>query len=181
MKSAILKAATVLAALTALISSCSKDSSKNVTGSYSYKISGTVTLMASQLVGLDEATLAAYKASGVDVDPKVVGLFPEQGQMHIIDDGDKVIVTFNDLLGNADVTSATIEGNKITLVGTDIKAAQLTDGTLKIGSGLVQFGGSGKKNDDMLIIDMVYNGSFTISGTPMTVVASSVKCVAQHN
>ena len=179
MKGKIISA--ILIACTMLFTGCSKDSKDSIPGSYTYKISGTVTLMATQLAGLDAATLAAYKAAGIAVDPVVVGLYPEQGQMHILEDGDNFIVTFNDLLGNADVTSATIDGGTITLAGTDMKAAQLTDGNNKIGAGIVVFGGSGKKYDDMLLIDMQYQGQFTVNNISMTVVASDVNCVAQAN
>ena len=163
---------------------CSKDASKDIVGSYTYKTSGTVTLMASKLAGLDAATLAAYKAAGVNVDPVVVGLYPEQGQMHVIaKDGsaNDVIITFNDLLGNADVTEGVVNGNALTLSSGNMKAAQLTDGKEKIGAGIVAYSGSGRKYDDVLIIGIEYQGVFTIDGVEMTVIASDINCVAQAN
>ena len=151
-------------------------------GSYSYKTSGTVTLMASQLVGLDEATLAVYKAMGVNVDPVVVGLYPEQGQMHVIDTEDgQVTVTFNDLLGNADVATGTVKGATLRLNADQRKSAQLTDGKEKIGAGIVAFTGQGTKYDDMLVLSLQYQGQFTVNNVAMTVVASDVHCVAQKN
>lgn len=171
----------ILIAFTLLFSGCSKDSTDAVPGTYTYKISGTVTLMPAQLAGLDAATLAAYKAAGIAVDPVTVGLYPEQGQMHIIEDGDRVIVTLNDILGNADVTTATVNGRTLTLAGTDMKAAQLTDGIDKIGAGMVVYGGTGSRYDDMLIIDLQYQGQFTVNDILMTVISSDVNCVAQSN
>ena len=166
-----------------LISGCAKDKSLTVTGSYTYKTSGTVTLMASELAGLDPAQLEAYAAAtGTDVNPVQVGLYPEQGQMHIMNDGnDKVIITFNDLLGNADVAEGKIDGSKVSISGAPVKSARLTDGKDKIGAGMVMYSGQGVKHEDMLIIDMQYLGEFTLNGIKMTVIDSDVHCVAQYN
>lgn len=164
-----------------ILGSCAKDSSEKLEGSYTYKTSGSVTLMAKSLVGLDPATLSAYKAAGVNVDPVLVGLYPEQGQMHIVGCNDKFKITFNDILGNADVTDATVDRTSITIEGNPTKAAQLTDGKDKIGAGMVLYTGSGTKYDDMLIMDLQYQGEFSVNGVQMVVVASDVHCVAQSN
>ncbi len=180
MKNRFIAAALAVSAI--ILCGCAKDGSKTITGTYTYKTSGTVTLMAPQLAGLDAATLAAYKAAGINTDPVMVALYPEQGQMHVIGDGDgKVIITFNDILGNADVTAGTVNGSSLTLEEGHTKTAQLTDGEEKIGGGVVAVSGSGEKYEDMLILDMEYKGTFSISGTSMTVVASDVHCVAQSN
>lgn len=172
---------TALLSCALMLAGCSKDGSRDFPGSYTYKTSGTVTLMASALAGLDEATLAAYKAAGMNVDPVVVGLYPEQGQMHVIKDGDRFILTFNDILGNADIAYATADGDELDIAPGQTKAAQLTDGSEKIGAGMVAFSGSGKKYDDMLLLDLEYQGVFSVNDIPMTVVASDVHCVAQKN
>lgn len=182
MKNTIISIALMLSAL--LLGACSKDSSSSLTGSYTYKTSGTVTLMATQLAGLDAQTLAAYKAAGINVDPVVVGLYPEQGQLHIIDtDGSdgEVLITFNDLLGNADVADGKVSGSTLSITGTPVKAAQLTDGKDKIGAGMVQYSGQGRKYDDMLVIDIDYQGAFSVNDIPMTIISSDVHCVAQQN
>lgn len=179
-----MKAKHIIAALllgAVLSASCTKDESGKIKGSYTYKISGTVTLMASSLVGLDAATLAAYAAAGIDVNPVMVGLTPEQGQMNILQDGDKMVVTFNNLLGNVDVADALADGDKLTLQGSPVKAATLTDGEKTLGSGLVSYTGGGKKIDDILILDLEYSGLFSVGGVKMQVVASDVKCVAKKN
>lgn len=180
MKTKFFAVALLISAL--FVCACTKDEEQDVMGSYSYKTSGTVTLMASQLVGLDEATLTAYKAMGVNVDPVVVGLYPEQGQMHVIDTEDgQVTVTFNDLMGNADVATGTVQGATLRLNADQHKSAQLTDGKEKIGAGIVAFTGQGTKYDDMLVLSLQYQGQFTVNNVPMTVVASDVHCVAQKN
>lgn len=173
-------AAALLCAMLAV--SCNKDGSNGFVGSYTYKISGTVTLTAKALMGLDEQTLAAYRQAGVKVDPVTVALNPEQGQMHILDGEDGgFIITFNNILGNADVTTAAEKGGTLTLSGSDIKAVQATDGTETIGGGIVMYGGSGKRYDDMLILDMTYQGEFNISDVEMVVTGCDVSCVAQKN
>lgn len=180
MKTKFFAVALLISAL--FVCACTKDEEQDVLGSYSYKTSGTVTLMASQLVGLDEATLTAYKAMGVNVDPVVVGLYPEQGQMHVIDTEDgQVTVTFNDLMGNADVATGTVKGTTLRLNADQHKSAQLTDGKEKISASIVAFTGQGTKYDDMLVLSLQYQGQFTVNNVPMTVVASDVHCVAQKN
>jgi len=164
-----------------VFASCSKDESRTIKGSYTYKTSGTVTLMPSALAGLDAATLAAYSAAGVDVNPVSVGLTPEQGQMNILEDGDKMVVTFNNLLGNVDVAEASADGETLTIQGTPVKAVTLTDGETTLGSGIVSYTGGGKKIDDVLILDLTYTGVCSVSGVNMTVVASDVHCVAKSN
>lgn len=166
----------------ALSISCNKDNTAGFGGSYTYKISGTVTLMAKDLVGLDAQTLAAYKQMGVKVDPVTVALNPEQGQMHILEgDDDALVVTFNNILGNADVTTATVTGGTILLSGKDTKTAQVTDGVNTLGGGIVLFGGEGRCYDDMLILNLTYQGGFSIGDVEMVVTGSDVKCVAQKN
>ena len=182
MKKSIIKAATVLLLAANLFSSCSKDSSDSFAGTYTFKTSGTVTLMATALVGLDDATLAAYKAAGVDVDPVTLGLYPEQGQLNVLKDDDgSFVLTFNNILGNAEITSATLQDGTLTLCGTDTKAAQVTDGIDKIGAGIVAFSGTGRMLEDVLMLQMQYQGAFSVKDVPMTVVSSDVKCVAKKN
>lgn len=179
MKVKKLLAALALSAV--LLSSCSKDESGVLKGSYTYKISGTVTLMATALAGLDAATLAAYAAAGVDVNPVVVGLTPEQGQMNILEDEGRLILTMNNLLGNVDVADALADNGTITIQGTPTKAVTLTDGEKTLGSGIVNYIGGGKKIDDVLILDFQYTGRCSVEGIDMVVVASDVHCVAKYN
>lgn len=181
MRKIILAAATAFIAV--LFAACTKDSSKSLIGSYTYKTSGTVTLQ-TNLDNLDEDVRAALEKLGFKNSPTTVELYPEQGQMHIQDSkaGDgKVVITFNDLLGNADVADGTVNEDRVTITGTPVKSVHLTDGTLKIGSGNVTFSGSGRKYDDVLIFDLVYEGSFTVSGVRMDILSSNVRCVAQKN
>lgn len=181
MKKFILAVAVAISAI--CITACSKGASQALTGSYTYKTSGTVTLK-TNLDDLDEEVRAALEKIGFKNNPATVELFPEQGQMHIQDskDGDgRVIITFNDLLGNADIADGTVNGNQLTITGTPVKSAHLRDGTIKIGTGNVTYSGSGRKYDEVLIFSLVYGGSFTVSGIQMDILSSDVKCVAQKN
>ena len=180
MKTRLIAAALLAGAI--ILGGCSKDGASGMYGSYTYKISGTVVLLPTQLAGLDAATLAAYKAAGVSTDPVAVGLYPEQGQMHVLDDGDgKVVITFNDLLGNAEIARGTVDGDTIHIDAGMTKAAQLTDGNEKIGAGMVKYSGNGTRYDDTLIIYLTYGGEFKVGDVPMTVVGGEVHCVAQAN
>lgn len=157
-----------IAAFAFLASSCDK-SSQNLTGSYTYKISGTLTLGDDSGSGLDGASVT-------------VALNPEQGQMHVVEESDgNYLVTFNDLLGNVDVSPAKIDGNELTLAGTEMKSIQFREGLLNLDGGMVTYGGSGKLLDDMLILNMEYTGQIKVGGVSRTITESKVVCVAQHN
>jgi hypothetical protein len=62
---------------------------------------------------------------------------------------------------------------------------QLTDGEQSLGGGIVAVTGSGKRTDDMLLLDFDYQGTFTTTITgravQMTIVDSKVQCNAKKN
>lgn len=165
MKRFMMIAAAVAAAF--VLASCSKDPARELLGSYTYKTSGTVTLVA------------------VDcADTLVASLSPEQGQLHIVRDGagdGKVVVTFDDLLGNADIADGIVNGKQISLTGKTRKSIVLTDGILTFGSGQVDYSGAGRRYDDMLVLDLSYSGAFRMDGIDMVVIDSDVHCVARCN
>ena len=102
--------------------------------------------------------------------------------MHVLDDGDgRVVVTFNDISGNADVAYGTIDGNELTLDKKQQKAISLTEGTLKVGSFVVGYTGKGRLLEDMLIIDLEYSGHIEIGEKEMAITETSVHCVARKN
>lgn len=155
---------TAIVALCAALALCGCSKSKNsLPGSYTYKTSGSITV------------------SGED-GSSVLCLHPEQGQMHVLDDGDgRVVVTFNDISGNADVAYGTIDGNELTLDKKQQKAISLTEGTLKVGSFVVGYTGKGRLLEDMLIIDLEYSGHIEIGEKEMAITETSVHCVARKN
>lgn len=161
----------MIAGLT-VMTGCQKSALDTMTGSYTYKTSGMVGLVPTQLIG-----------TGLPMDTTWVALTPEQGQINIVTkDSEKseIIVTWNDLLGNACSTGAILKDNTFTLVP-NTKTATLTDGTDTLGGGFVTFSGTGTLYDNMLIITLAYKGNFTISSIPMTAVASKVECIAKAN
>jgi len=166
-----------LAAFAVLIS-CQKTDLETMSGSYTYKTSGVVGLVPTQLIG-----------TGLPIDTTWVALTPEQGQVNIVtkdSNNSTIIITWNDLTGNACSTEARVDGKKL-IMTPNTKSASLTDGTMSmgtvtiIGGGIVSYYGTGTLYDNMLLIDMIYQGTFTISGTQMTVVASKVECIAKAN
>ncbi len=181
MKIRIFAVALTISAL--LACGCTKDASLELTGSYTYKISGTLTLMSVDLTSMSQSERDSLSRLGIDVSPCVLQLMPEQGQMHVLDDRNNgVIVTFNDILGNAAVASGTVSESSITLKDGNTKTATVSkDGIIPLGSGIVTYSGSGRKYDDMLVIDMTYAGTVNVGGFDMTVISSEVHCVAQHN
>ena len=62
-----------------------------------------------------------------------------------------------------------------------LKTASVTDGTNKIGSGIVSYFASGKLYGNQIIMQLVYNGELTLNGTKMTIVDSKIDCVATRN
>lgn len=156
----LMMAALLCAALS--IVSCKKDASRQIIGSYTYKTGGTVTFE-----GETEAS----------------GLFPEQGQLHIVDSGDgHVILTFNDITGGADVATAVVDGNSVTIDGTFTKFVSISDnGILKEGAGRVKCSGSGKKYDNILILDLRYEGNIDTGLNTKKIMESDIHCVAQEN
>lgn len=158
MKTRIVFAALLLGAV--LLCGCRKDTSGKIIGSYSYKISGTVTVIETY----DEVE-----------DTLVRKLLPEQGQMHIVSDrGEegRVKVTFDDLFGDACVTGARIDGHSIVLDPLAEKSISIQEDVLTR-SVTVNFTGSGEKFDNMLIIDMDYAAD--------EITECSVQCIAQYN
>lgn len=153
--------------------SCTKEGINLFEGRYSYKISGLVSLIPS-----------AYVNAPAAVSPTVIPLYPEQGQMHInVKDKDKnvVIISFNDIKGSVITADATIESDEIKIGEGMLKTASVTDGTNKIGSGIVLYSASGKLYGNQIIMQLVYNGELTLNGTKMTIVDSKIDCVATRN
>ncbi|MGM9735692.1 MAG: hypothetical protein ACI3ZL_04700 [Candidatus Cryptobacteroides sp.] len=175
-------AAAVLCFLT--MAGCAKDGVKGFEGRYSYKISGIVALLPTAYVNATEQEKQMMAAAGITFTPTWVPLYPEQGQMHINvkdKDEDLVIVTFNDIFGNVCVTDAVIDSDVITIADGAVKTAVLTDGSEKIASGIVSYSGSGNLYGDQVIMSMKYAGTMVLNDTDMTIVASSVDCVATRN
>ena len=127
----------------------------------------------------------AYMASlGIGYEQVWVALQPEQGQMHIrkTEDGNgSVIITFNDILGNACKASGVIDGNMISIHGPEEKTVSLTDGESTLGGGFVIYSGDGIRYEDLVTIDFTYQGPVMLNDISMTIVDSKVECIATKN
>jgi len=174
---------TVAAAVFVLLTGCKKEGIDSIRTSYTYKTSGSVTLVASELAKLTPEQIAAYKQMGGTIDTVTIAMTPEQGQMNVaVKDKSKkqVIVTWNDILGNVSTAEASVDGSNIKLESS-AKSIQLTDGTQILGGGFVTFGGEGTQYDNILIIPMKYKGEVVISEVYFTIIDSNVQCVAKVN
>jgi len=147
-----------------LLASCEKNTGTNrFIGSYTYKISGKIGLVSSILS-----------------DTLFVSLNPEQGQMNIAKGNtpNQVIVTWDNLIGDISHTTATIDGNTITL---DQGKKNIPIVTPLEADLAVTFNGKGNLYDNMLIIPMQYYSEYSIQGLTLKIVSSEVECVAKAN
>lgn len=174
----------VIALLALTLTSCDKDPVKDFEGRYSYKISGKVVLLPTAYVNATDEEKQMMEASGAKIEKTVVALYPEQGQMHLdIKDKsqDLMVMTLNDITGNVCSAEVKIDDDTVTVMEGAEKSATLTDGSDKIGGGFVSWTGAGVRYGGQLIFKIEYQGNMTVQGNAMTIVESSVECVAVKN
>lgn len=157
-----------------LIASCAKNDGEFV-GSYTYKLSGTLTLAERLPAGsTDVPDTLAYSISS------------EQGQLNVVKDGDAYVLTFNNMLGGGDVARATESGGVLSVTSTapkSVRGEAVNGSSLGSVGGLVTFTAAGHKYDNMLILDYVMAGELkkALSDTTMTIVETNVNCIAKKN
>lgn len=174
----------VLLVMATLFSSCEKSDVEIFNGTYSYKTSGKVALLPSDYVNASDEEKAYLETMGMTPSPQWIALQPEQGQMHIrsvSEDDNTVIITFNDLFGNACMANAIIDGDNISISDAQQKTIAVTDGSEKLGGGFVVYTGEGHIYDDVIVLTLTYNGVVSISGVNMSIVESYVECIATLN
>lgn len=168
-----------------VFTSCEKTDVALIEGDYTYKTSGKVALLPTDYVNATEEEKAYMAAMGIVYTPQWVPLQPEQGQMHvrtIDEDESSVLITFNDLFGNACNVSARISGDDIAIDQTQEKTIVLTDGSGEsLGGGFVTYSGSGTRYTDIIILNFSYCGEIVVNNISMTIVDSSVECIATLN
>lgn len=177
----------VASAACVLLAGCRDEATSPLTGSYVYKTAGQVRALPTVLTGDSVDAVAACSAlSGYDLANLWAPLMPESGEMKVVYTGqakDSVILTFTALLGDLCTLRGTFEGDTLTLEGTDRKSVQVTDGTGPAGGGFVTVGGTGRRYNGALILDLCYRGTLTtsVTGRPteMTITDSRIQCVAQ--
>lgn len=175
----------IVAALMAIVTmSCEKSDISQFEGAYTFKTSGKVALLPTDYVNATDEEKAYMASLGIGYEQVWVALQPEQGQMHIrkTEDGNgSVIITFNDILGNACKASGVIDGNMISIQGPEEKTVSLTDGESTLGGGFVIYSGDGIRYEDLVTIDFTYQGSVMLNDISMTIVDSKVECIATKN
>jgi hypothetical protein len=183
MKKTIIAAA-VLALAAVTFTSCEKTDYQNFAGSYTYKTSGKVELLASMFVNASQEKLDYYASLGLKPDTLWVSLMPEEGQMNIVTkdkSNGTMLITFNAILGDVSTITSSVEDNAITFTDGNTKTACITAEDVSIGSGVVTVEGGGNKYDNVIILNMAYSGTITMAGVDMTILDSDVKCVAKEN
>jgi len=164
------KVVIVIALLSCLgIVSCQKTGVDAICGSYTYKTSGALGLLPTASLGV------------LDIDTTFVTLATESGQMNIVKDNSssKVVVTWDNLTGDATFTSAVVTDNKFTL-DPGKKSVSIPDSVIGIDR-TVTYSGTGECFDDMIILPMTYTGTVVLGLVSMTIVSSKVECVAKRN
>lgn len=166
---------TLICSLLAL--SCAKEGTKLYTGSYSFKTSGSITL------------------SGAGDGNMTLNLPTESGIMDIVEtdrEAGEMIVTMNVLGGDILIFDATAREDGIvlkpmkryigiTLPGTDSGSTILGSG---IGTykGEISISGRGKRYDDLIIFNLVYDGKLSFDdGEDLSISGSDVRCRAKKN
>lgn len=174
----------IIALIAAVMISCEKSDISQFEGAYTFKTSGKVALLPTDYVNATDEEKAYMASIGISYEQVWVALQPEQGQMHIrqtSEDSGSVIITFNDLLGNACKASAVVTDNRISVQGPEEKTVSLTDGESTLGGGFVTYSGNGIRYEDLVTMDFTYQGILMVNDIRMTIVDSKVECIATKN
>ena len=156
---------------------------------YAYKTGGQVKLMPTVLTdSVVNPVDACSELIGYDLHDLWLPLKPEAGALNIAGrdaEGNVLTLSFNALMGDVCTMKATVMGDEVVLANDNTKTMQLTDGEQSLGGGIVSVTGSGKRTDDLLLLDFDYHGTFTTSVTgraiQMTIMESNVQCNAKKN
>lgn len=159
----------IAALLLLILSACTQLPTDPYTGSYTFKTSGTVTVVVSADVSDEDP---------VKLDPKVYDLTTEVGRMDIKARGnDTMLVTMNVLGGDVYVFDAELTPGGFRLLP--------SNRTLRVGSlpdFQVTVSGEAFILDGLLNVNLVYSGSRTVlPSINYTITASNVVCVASKN
>ena len=158
--------------------SCEKEGVDLYEGFYSYKLSGTLTLD-KQLI--ETAELPDGGTSEPSEPQEVtLPLISESGQMNVLKtSADSLIITMNAIGGDVLVIDALVNGNDLEICEFS-RIVRVEDGSRSVSLNCTA-SGSGKKYDDVIILDFIYSGSGSSTLYDYTVKSSSVKCVAKVN
>lgn len=178
MKTYIKKVALGLSFALFALTSCEKAGVDLYEGFYSYKLSGTVTVDKLLIENIDlPETEPAEPAEPVEA---TLTLISESGQMNVLKKGaDSLIITMNAIGGDVLVIDACVKGNDLE-ISEFSRIVKVEDGSRTVSLNCTG-SGSGKKYDDVIIMDLSYLGDGSSTLYDYTIKSSSVKCVAKVN
>ena len=178
MKTYIKKVALGLSFALFALTSCEKAGVDLYEGFYSYKLSGTVTVDKLLIENIDlPETEPAEPAEPVEA---TLPLISESGQMNVLEKGaDSLIITMNAIGGDVLVIDACVKGNDLE-ISEFSRIVKVEDGSRTVSLNCTG-SGSGKKYDDVIIMDLSYLGDGSSTLYDYTIKSSSVKCVAKVN
>ncbi len=175
MKKALLAAAVMLAALC----SCTKEGAKRFEGYYSYKLSGTIELKATE----EEGDADQDGTVTIAPDQLTLTVKNEAGQMNILTknkDNGEMLITMNAIGGDVTTMQATAGSDKLDIAPTSRRLpVEITAGSSICN---VMLSGTGEKLGDVVIINFTAeSGEYSYLGRKYEVVASKIECVARSN
>ena len=178
MKTYIKKVALGLSFALFALTSCEKAGVDLYEGFYSYKLSGTVTVDKLLIENIDLPE--TEPAEPVEPVEATLPLISESGQMNVLKKGaDSLIITMNAIGGDVLVIDACVKGNDLE-ISEFLRIVKVEDGSRTVSLNCTG-SGSGKKYDDVIIMDLSYLGDGSSTLYDYTIKSSSVKCVAKVN
>lgn len=162
-----------LAAAALLFTGCTKENAARFEGNYSFKTSGTLTVVPVQGEG------------GATADSLTLSIVPESGQMDIIRSGkskSEMKITMNIIGGDAVVfDNVNASGLVLTLLEPYVTrriAVQTANG---VGTASVTVKGDAQKFTDVVLFNLEYEGTVAIGESIYEITGSAIDCVAQEN
>jgi len=194
------KLAISLLTVSCLLCACGRQGPSLYRGSYSFKTGGTVDVtgevfdIVKDTVRIDTViTGIIFKDTSYryHIVNDTIGshdttftrrLLAEKGQMHIVSaGGDSLVLTMNITGGDPVVFRAAAAGGDLVLVPSRRHAALAGENIFRVESLDVLASGSGKRYEDVLVIEMDYQGDYSSDGFEGRVTGSDIKCVATEN
>ena len=158
-----------------VLGSCEKEGVDLYEGYYSYKLSGSVTVEKT----LIEAAEIPDTEAPEPVEAKLA-LISENGQMNVLKKGaDSLIITMNAIGGDVLVLDACVKDNDLE-ISEFSRIVKVEDGSRSISLNCTA-SGSGKKYDEIIILESSYLGEGSSTLYDYSIKSSSVKCVAKLN
>lgn len=158
-----------------VLGSCEKEGVDLYQGYYSYKLSGSVTVEKT----LIEAAEIPDTEAPEPVEAKLA-LISENGQMNVLKKGaDSLIITMNAIGGDVLVLDACVKDNDLE-ISEFSRIVKVEDGSRSISLNCTA-SGSGKKYDEIIILEFSYLGEGSSTLYDYSIKSSSVKCVAKLN